>query len=67
MSCISNIQSENKCEFHSSTLFTGEEVAFDIQDALGKLTDEGVVKTRPARVGTERFEYKAKDIQQAIL
>ena len=31
-----------------------------------ELKDEGVVKTRPARAGKGRLEYKAKDIQQAI-
>ena len=49
------------------TRFVGDEVAFDIQDALAKLQDEGVVKTRRARDGAGRLEYKAKDITQAIL
>lgn len=62
----SALQIQNECQDKVSEILDGEQVAFDVDDALAKLKDEGVVKTRPARAGKGRLEYKAKDIQQAI-
>ena len=59
-------QIQDECQDKVREILDGEEVAFDVEDALAKLMDEGVVKTSPARSGKGRFEYKAKDIQQAI-